>query len=193
MNISSWDAVILAGGRSRRMGQCKALLTVEGKTMVERTKDALSDFSRIFLSANDPALSCGLPVVQDIFPGCGPLAGLHAALSATDKEGVFSVSCDLPHFSPRLPRLLLEKMPEDAQVMICRDSTGRLHPHCGLYRKSVLPLLESCLSAGEFKVMDFIHQVPFALLDTEELLPDEVFFNMNTPEDYRAVKAPSCP
>ena len=70
--------VILAGGRSRRMGTCKALLTIEGETMLSRLTRQLDDFQEKLLSTNTPALAEGLPLkpVPDIYPGAGPLAGL---------------------------------------------------------------------------------------------------------------------
>ncbi len=177
-------AVILAGGASSRMGTCKALLQVGGKTMLDRICDALKAFDLIVLSINDPSLEGRLPCVRDLYPGAGPLAGIHAALSGTKKSALFCVPCDLPGFTSRIPCLLMDAMPEQSQVIICRDSTGRLHPLCGIYRKSVLPVLEQCLSRGQHKVMDFVNQVPYTCLDTAGYVPDEAFFNMNTPEDY---------
>lgn len=188
MAISSAEcgAVILAGGASRRMGSCKALLEVNGMTMLERTKESLHSFDQILLSSNDPSMSSDLPQVQDQYRGGGPLAGIHAALLRTQKKALFCVPCDLPRFSEEIPRLLMERMPEKAEVFICRDSTGRVHPLCGIYRKSVLPILEWCLMEGRYRVMDFVNRVPYAYLDTGDYVSDEVYFNMNTPLDYRS-------
>ena len=81
-------AVILAGGRSSRMGRCKALLELDGETLISRLAGELSAFDELLISSNDEALAAGLPgrVVRDVFPGCGPLAGLHESLSATEME-----------------------------------------------------------------------------------------------------------
>ena len=182
-------AVILAGGLSRRMGRCKATLPVDGQSMLSRTRRELSDFDSVLLSCNDPALGAGFSCVADRFADAGPLAGIHAALTATDREALFTVPCDLPNFSRELPRLLLSAMDEQTDVLICRDSEGNLHPLCGIYRKRVLPALEKCLQGGQFRVMNFVHQVSFKILCTEDLIADRVFFNMNTPEDYRAAVA----
>lgn len=178
-------AVILAGGASRRMGRCKALLPVDGQTMLARTRALLTGFDEVLLSANDPALESDLVRVADRWPDAGPLAGLHAALCRTKKEALLCLPCDLPYLSPAVPRLLLEAMPEEAAVLICRDSTGRLHPLCGIYRTCVLPVLEGCLRRGEHRVMAFVARLPYACVDTGGIVPDQVFFNMNTPEDYR--------
>lgn len=187
ISIAECGAVILAGGASKRMGSCKALLSVDGMTMLERTRQALVGFDQILLSANDPTMGEGLLKVPDIYSGGGPLAGIHAALCKTDKKALFCVPCDLPHFSSQIPLLLMKMMPQEAEVFICRDSTGRFHPLCGIYRRSVLPVLEDCLEHNQFKVMDFVNRVPHACLDTGNYISDEIYFNMNTPSDYRKI------
>lgn len=186
-------AVILAGGHSRRMGTCKALLEIGGESMLARMTRQLDGFEERLLSANDPALAAGLPVtlVPDIYPGAGPLAGLHAALSAAESGMLFCVPCDMPHFTPALPRLLLARYSgEDA--LVCRDSTGRLYPLCGLYAKTVLPALEEQLRGGRHRVSELLGRIRCTVADMGGLVPDSVFFNMNTLADFRmAVKMDS--
>ena len=179
-------AVLLAGGKSRRMGQCKALLEVEGETLLQRTVRMLTGFEELWLSANDPTLAEGLSVqlVADNYVGCGPLAGLEAALSATEREALVCVSCDLPHLTEAVPTLLLEALGE-ADAAVCVDSTGRVHPLCGIYRRSTLPVIRSLLESDERRMMAFLRQIDCVYVQTKELLPDEVFCNWNTPEDVR--------
>ena len=179
-------AVLLAGGKSLRMGQCKALLKVEGETLLRRTVRVLTGFEELWLSTNDPALAKGLPVrlVADNYPGCGPLAGLEAALSATEQEALVCVSCDLPYLTESVPRLLLEMLGE-ADAAVCMDSAGRVHPLCGIYRRSTLPVIRRLLESGERRMMTFLRQIDCVYVRTEGLLPDEVFCNWNTPEDVK--------
>lgn len=191
ITTDSCGAVILAGGLSRRMGRCKATLPLGGQSMLLRTRAQLTDFDSVLLSCNDAQLSCGFEAVPDRMPGCGPLAGIHAALSATEKEALFTVPCDLPNFSRELPALLMDELDEETDVLICRDGEGNLHPLCGIYRRRILPQLEQCLQEGQFRVMNFVHRVHWKCIDTGGRLPDRIFFNMNTPEDYRAAAAQS--
>lgn len=186
LSLKDCGAVILAGGGSRRMGSAKALLTIDGQTMLERTLAQLTDFEEILISANDPALCPDLPTVGDRFSDAGPLAGLHAALCAAKSPALFCVPCDLPNFSPELPRLLLSRMPETAEICISADSTGRAHPLCGIFRRSILPRLETYLDQGGRRVMGFIEECSSLCISTAGLLPDEIFFNMNTPLEFRA-------
>ena len=189
ISTDSCGAVILAGGMSQRMGRCKALLPIEGKTMLLRTLDRLSDFDSTLISCNDPLPDVGVPTVSDHYKGSGPLAGIHAALMATTKEALLVVPCDLPNFSRELVRILLAEMDDDTDVMIVRDSTGGLHPLCGIYRKRTRPVIEDCLNHGQRKILNFIHQVSWRYLDIDGKISDRVLFNMNTPQDYAAASA----
>lgn len=186
ISLERCGAVILCGGQSRRMGTCKALLTVEGEPVLHCLAGALSFFEERLLSANDASLGAGLSwtVVEDRFPGLGPGAGLHAALLVSKKEALLCVPCDLPAFSEQAARCLLAQYPGDCAAMVCRDSTGQLHPLCGIYTREMLPALERRLSAGRCRMTELLEDAPTVVLDTEALLPDGVFFNMNTPADY---------
>lgn len=186
ISLERCGAVILCGGRSRRMGTCKALLHIDGEPVLQRLAGVLSFFEERILSANDAGLGAGLSwtLVEDRFPGLGPGAGLHAALLAAEKEALLCVPCDLPAFSERAARCLLENFPQDRAAMVCRDAAGRLHPLCGIYTKRMVPALERRLAAGRCRMTELLEDEPTAVLDTAPLLPDDVFFNMNTPADY---------
>ena len=181
--------VILAGGASRRMGTCKALLKINGETMLSRILRQLSEFDRVLLSTGDPTLGEGLSVecTADLYPGMGPLAGLHAAFCAVDSEALLVLPCDLPFFTKQATEYLLDHMPEDADALVCMDSTGRIHPLCGIYRRSVLPALEARLKAGELRVMSFLYSLNWKGLQDAEILPDKLFINVNSPEIYREI------
>ena len=181
--------VILAGGASRRMGTCKALLKINGETMLSRILRQLSEFDRVLLSTGDPTLGEGLTVecTADLYPGMGPLAGLHAAFCAVDSEALLVLPCDLPFFTKQAAEYLLDHMPEDADALVCMDSTGRIHPLCGIYRRSVLPALEARLKAGELRVMSFLYSLNWKGLQDAEILPDKLFINVNSPEIYREI------
>ena len=181
--------VILAGGASRRMGTCKALLKINGETMLSRILRQLSEFDRVLLSTGDPTLGEGLSVecTADLYPGMGPLAGQHAAFCAVDSEALLVLPCDLPFFTKQAAEYLLDHMPEDADALVCMDSTGRIHPLCGIYRRTVLPALEARLKAGELRVMSFLYSLNWKGLQDAEILPDKLFINVNSPEIYREI------
>lgn len=180
-------AVILAGGRSKRMGTCKALLMINGDTMLSRLSKQLVCFDERILSTNTPELGKDLAfrLIPDIYRDSGPAAGIHAALSAASSEALFCVPCDMPNFDPALINILLSHFTPDADAIICQDNSGRLHPLCGIYSKSALPLLEKSLKQRELRMTAIIKQLSCLILDT--YLPDNIFFNMNTPEAFHLV------
>ena len=148
MAISRSDcaALILAGGKSSRMGRCKALLSLEGRTFLQRLTGALDGFPHLYLSANDPALARGFPgtAVADRYAGAGPLAGLHAALSASRWPYLFCVPCDLPLLPASLAQPMLDAFPEGCDALCawtapaaatpCAASTPA--PPCPPWRRS---------------------------------------------------------
>lgn len=189
--IERCGAVILAGGHSKRMGRCKALLVLQGETMLSRLTRQLASFPELLLSANDPELARGLPVkyVPDICRDAGPAAGLHAALSTASSDALFCVPCDMPNFDPALIDMLLARFTPDADAVICRDGSGRFHPLCGIYSKKALPVLQDRLESREYRMSAITKELRCLVLNTGGILPDSVFFNMNTPEAFRLVAA----
>lgn len=182
IDLMQCDAVILAGGKSRRMGTCKALLPWKGKPLICHIAGALAPFDTIWISANDKTIAAvtGLPCVQDFYPDAGPLAGLHAALKAATKEYLLCVPCDLPNFRWELVQELLKIFPDQGQGILCRDSTGRFHPLCGIFHRSILEPLTRQLDRKSFCVMGLMDQISYAVLNTAALFPDSLFDNMNT-------------
>ena len=182
-------AVIIAGGKSIRMGKCKALLEIQGETMLSRLTRQLSQFSEVILSANDPALAKGLPVryIPDIYKGAGPAAGLHAALSATYNDALFCVPCDMPYFDPKLIDILLNSFSFPLNGVICQDGSGHLHPLCGVYSKKVLPLLQKQLEDQEYRMSSIVKELNCCILNTSNILPDKVFFFFFIQEEFHNV------
>jgi len=187
IDLKQCDAVILAGGKSRRMGTCKALLPWKGKPLICHIAGALAPFDTIWISANDMTIAAvtGLPCVQDFYPDAGPLAGLQAALEATEKEYLLCVPCDLPNFRWELASALLNSFQEHSEAVVCRDSTGRVHPLCGIFKKTTLARLTHLLEKHSFCVMAFLDQISYTILDTSGRFPDSLFCNLNTMYDYQ--------
>lgn len=199
------SVLILAGGRSRRMGQDKVWLELDGATLIERVvARVLPLAAEILFSANAPerfeALARTLPVsgrvVADIFPGAGPLAGLHAGLSAAQHDLVLALAADMPFVNPALIAAMIGLARGfDAVVPQLRSETGDLawEPLHALYRRSCAPAIAARLAAGDRQVISFLADVR-----TRPLTPAEVaaidpqahsFFNINTPEDWRRAQS----
>ena len=109
--MESISIVVLAGGQSQRMGSNKALLRIDDReTLIERVVNNLKPLSDdIVLVSNAPELYADLPVRQtaDLFPGAGPLAGLHAGLQTARHPWSLVVACDMPLVDHRLVRFMI--------------------------------------------------------------------------------------
>lgn len=189
LSHDSCAAVVLAGGQSRRMGRCKALLPLGSETMLAHITKQLEQFPERWLSANDRALGDGFPgrTVPDIYPGCGPMAGLHAAFRETEKDWLFCVTCDMPRFTGEVASAMLEAFPPRADAMVCVDGSGQAHPLCGIYARAVMPALEQHLRAGDLRVMALLAELHTVWFETAGRFPDTLFENINTPQAYDAL------
>lgn len=195
------SVLVLAGGRSRRMGQDKVWMTLDGVPLVERVvRRVLPMAAEVLFSANAPerfeALARMLPVpsrvVPDLFPGAGPLAGIHAALSVARHDLLLTLAADLPFVNATLVRHMIGLAQGfDAVVpQTQHPRTGELgwEPLHALYRRSCLPAVAAKLAAGERQVLCFYGDVRIRAVPPSELQDYDPalisFFNVNTPEEW---------
>jgi molybdopterin-guanine dinucleotide biosynthesis protein A len=181
--------VLLAGGKSRRMGRDKALLEVFGEPMFRRTLRLLEDlFSTVVIAGDRPDLAPpGILAVADIYPGSA-LGGLHTGLHSATTEWIFVVPCDMPCPDPRIMRLLLQHR-EGFDAVVPRTAAG-YEPVFALYHKNCLPHMEEMLRNDQFRIYDFYQRIKIRYLD-ETQLPEgwqKALFNINTPEDFNRIK-----
>jgi len=184
------SGIVLAGGKSRRMGQDKTLLTFGNETLIERVIGELRQGTEEVIIAGSQTDKYNIPgtrEVADAYPGMGPLAGLHAGLTASHHPYAVVVSSDLPLFRWDLARYLLNKCA--GFDVVVPDIDGYLEPLCAVYAKSCLPAIESCLQNDVRKIICFYPLVRVLRISGQELsaqgLPLDIFYNLNTPEDYR--------
>lgn len=186
-------AVILAGGQSRRMGFNKALIDVNGRPIISLLIDQVSQVTnRILISSNDSSSYrfLNFPVVPDHFAGCGPLAGLHAAMRWNDSSLFIVLACDLPNLRAPLLKSLVS-LAEGFDAAIPRTKDGRAHPLCAAYQRTCLPSIEQALEKGSHK---FIEIFLDSALTVRWIGPDEGIYiaaelaNINTPEDLQRLK-----
>lgn len=189
-------AVILAGGRSRRMGVNKALLKVGGQPLIQKLIDRVLPLTpRILISSNDAASYrfLKLPVVPDCFMDRGPLAGIHAVMKQNACSLYIVLACDLPNLRDQiLPRFL--EIAEGFDAVIPRTRDGVAHPLCAIYRRSCLPVIEHALKRGDSKVIEAFLNPSLSIrwVDPDEgLFLDSDLANINTPEDLHRLNSSS--
>lgn len=190
MDLQNCGALVLSGGRGSRMGGVeKALLLLNGETILHRLERELAPFREKLLSTNDPALARGTSFrpVPDRQRDRGPLEGIAAGLSAAQSPALLVLPCDMPGYTAALGEWLLARGKEDWPAWVCKAEDG-LHPLCGVYTKAALPVLEQCLDEGIFQVRRALKLLGGRVLDTAgSPFPPEVFANLNTPEDLEQV------
>jgi molybdopterin-guanine dinucleotide biosynthesis protein A len=171
---------ILAGGKSQRFGQNKALFVIEGKSIIERVAAAIPAAQQIFIVTNSPTDDAHFPwpTLPDHYPGFGPLAGIHAGLTHSPFEWNFFLACDFPCLkSPVIDELLAA--PRSAQVIL-PETTAGLQPLCALWSKSALPVIENALRNRDLRVHAVLTKLALHVIRPAD---PEALFNLNTAED----------
>jgi molybdenum cofactor guanylyltransferase len=200
---------VLAGGRSSRMGQDKALLRLAGRSLIEHALDKLRALPlgaapRIAGALAD--LSSYAPVVPDLHPGLGPLSGMEAALASTTQPLNLFLPVDLPLLPAQfLNWMLLRAETTGASVTVPRIN-GLPQPLCAIYHRRLLQPIRASLLAGDYKVMSVVTAaIPASetidIFDVETVASANQelhrwcslplfrwFHNCNTPEDMAAIE-----
>ncbi len=188
---------ILAGGASRRMGQPKALLPWRGHTLIQEVADRLQQATpEIVLVTGQPELFRFLSytMLDDVFPGRGPLGGIHAALTHVGRGWLVMVGCDQPFLSPELVRLLVDRAADgDVAAVVPALADGKIEPLCAAYNTDMLPQLTRWLrDCREPRILHFLRGISVAYLGPDHWAhlgkPELLFFNINTPADLATAR-----
>jgi len=183
--------IVLAGGRSSRMGQDKARIKWNGKTFIEETlrkAEAYGFKEKIVVTNTDDEFYRQLPavVIQDIYPHQGPLSGIHAGLQKSSCTWNFIMSCDMPLFDFFLVDQLQEKI-ADHYFAVVPSLDGRYQQLAALYRKEYEMVIESMLAAGQQRLRDLFLERPVLKVEMDPW--QNLFFNVNTPAEFLLARA----
>ena len=192
--------IILSGGKSSRMGTDKALLKLGDESITERmTKLMKSIFNEVFIVTNTPDdyRYLRVPLYEDIHKHKGPLSGIHSGLVHSSTNKNFFISCDLPLVSAELIKYIIE-FKSDKSIRYC-FAHGRSHYLTGVYSKDLIPEIENLFASNpddsekkseQFSIRNLINKVDAETIYVEDLsfYSDNLFFNLNTPEDFEYLK-----
>ena len=190
--MTGYCAIILAGGKSSRMGQKKSTLSIHGKTFIDFIIDKLKKVGIDEIIISGYKYDTGRYIcVEDIYHDKGPLAGIHAGLSRASLQSALIITEDAPLVPESFIRQLMSEHEESgAQVTVAstRDdsdetSLERIQPLLGIFNRSVLPVCETCLQGDKATVMSMLSKVRY----TKVLFPgDELLIRgCNTKEEYQ--------
>ncbi len=186
--VSDVSCIILAGGASRRMGQDKALIQVEGIRLLDYVYGKCQElFSEIIIVTNQPQqfIEYQTPIVVDEIPGAGSLGGLYTGLKRASNYYSFCVACDMPFLNPELITYLIEKRFK-SDVVIPMTNKG-LEPLHAVYSKRCIEPIKKLVERGDFKISGLIPEVHVEYCEEEEIKEIDPsftsFINVNTKED----------
>lgn len=180
------DALILAGGKSSRMGgNHKGNLLVGAESFTQRLIRELEPHAvSILLSYGKTVWQAPVNcrVIHDEYTDCGPMGGLHAGLKACKGDILLVAACDMPLLKWELYDFLLQNINGfDAAVPVV---DGQLQPLAAVYTKRLLPVFESCLREGNYRLRRALEQAKVCCINAEAFA--EILQNINTEEEYQA-------
>ena len=184
---------VLAGGKSTRMGQDKARLRLNGRTLLEHALTALRAVCREVAILG----SCDLygqlaPVYEDLFPGCGPLGGIHSALTNSQTEYNLIIAVDTPFLLPEFLSYLAERAVATGAVVTTPEINDYTQPLCTVYSLAFLPIAERALKTANYKITPLFPRGETLVIKPGELrrfaFSAEMFENLNTPQDMERAR-----
>lgn len=187
-------AVLLRGGKSRRMGRDKALLPWKGSTFLETVASRLEFLDEKYLSvaaagsnSDRDSLSDKWVRLPDLIPDCGPLGGIYTALQTCEAEWALVVSCDIPAVEQQFLKMLLEERSDDNDIIYPLTPDGRMHMTCAVYRKSIAPILRQQIEKGDnrLRVLPDFCRAKAIRIDHADLI--RMVSNINTGEELERI------
>jgi len=189
--IEDCTAIILAGGESKRMGEDKAALILDGKQLLQHVIDILKPlFDHIVVSVRKPIGACEYPQFCDDSHDKGPMMGVAASLQQVKTNWVFVVAVDMPFISPDLIRFLAGLRAE--KQVIVPMVNGFEQPLLAYYHKSCLPMMQQQIAGGNRSLRDLIAAVDRLIVKKDEIERfDEKmmsFYDLDCQEDLKYAK-----
>lgn len=188
--VLKMTAIILAGGKSERMKENKALLALEGRPIIGHICEVLKDiFDELIVVTNHPCdySFLGVRVVSDLIKGKGPLGGLYTGLFYATSSHAFVVACDMPFLKKEVIDYILKQAEPNRDVIVPRISGG-YEPLHAVYARRCLDYIQEDLIANELKITGFYNRVRIKTIAEAELskIDPEMrsCVNINTPEDW---------
>ena len=171
------------------MGTDKALLALDGSTLLQRTRRLLESVcGSVFVLGSREIYGSFGECLEDVFPECGPLGGIHAALLHSKTRLNLITAVDTPFLTEGFLKYLITRAAASSALVVTPRVAGRVQPLCSIYSREFLPIAEAALKAGEYKIAS-LFPAGRTLVLTEDDAGEfagvaEMFENLNTPEDY---------
>ncbi len=183
--MCSITGIVMAGGKSKRMGSDKGQLRFGGETLLARACGLLHACCHNVFISGEMEGDAPCPVIPDIFPGTGPLGGLYSVLKNIPAGKVLIIPVDLPLLNEKMLHFLIENHSDTFDATVFRTADG-IQPLVAVYEKRILPLLEKQIQARSYKMQNFLQQIKVNFVQRPEF--DPYFLNINTPGDWEKLQ-----
>ena len=194
-NYRQVTSIVLAGGKSLRLGKSKALETIGGKSLIQRVVERLTQISSQILIVTsreytDFPLDCEAEIKVDLYPDKGPLGGIYTGLTASQSFYSIVVACDMPFLNTELLRYMIE-LSTGFDAVVPR--LERLEPLHAVYSKSCLDMIRVQLDLNQLAIARFLDMANVRYVERDECQRSDPqllsFFNVNCRGDLnRAIQ-----
>lgn len=187
MSLSSITGIVLAGGKSRRMGKEKGLIELNGKQLIQYAIEALEPICKTILISTNSHLYDFLPYqkIADEFPNSGPMGGIYSCLKASKTNQNLVLSCDMPFVKSQLLEDLILNS-QDYDIAVPWHGEQRFEPMCAFYHKNLESVFYNFIQQKNYKIPDTFEQVKTNKYMISQDLPyfsKDLFININSQED----------
>ena len=184
-------SIILAGGKNRRLGKNKALISISGQSMIERVIERLIPITDRFLVVTSPELvelpvASEVEVLTDLYPGLGPLGGIYTGLLSSQSQENIVVACDMPFLNAQLIEYMLD-LSSDVDAVVPQLDNGMIEPLHAIYSQTCLERMRGLLEDNRLGVTPFLRTLCVRYVEPSEsrkLDPELLsLFNINFQSD----------
>ena len=190
MKRSELTGIILAGGKSSRLGMNKATAEVKGKKLIEHPIQLLDKYCHQLLISSNQPLPLPYTIIPDVRKEQGPMVGIYSCLLQSKTPYNIVLSCDMPFLKEEMIELLIGRI-ERNKIIVPVHGNNLMEPLCAIYpTHTARPMLES-IQQKQLTLHEFILTQPhyiFVINNKMNFWSEDMFFNINTPEDLEKIQ-----
>jgi len=179
------SGIIIAGGKSSRMGFEKAEIVYRKQTFLTGAIALLENFTTDIIISGHHKIDVNYPVIEDEIKNCGPIGGLWSCMQHIKHQKTLIIPIDMPLLNFEVIDYLLKNADANQNINVLK-SGPHLHMLTGLYDLNILPLLENQISLKNYKLRDLLKLTPSKVIDCKQFASNLI--NINRPEDLKKIK-----
>jgi molybdopterin-guanine dinucleotide biosynthesis protein A len=177
--------IVLAGGRSSRMGTDKSLMLLRGKPIISHVIEAIKPVcDQVVISSNKSVYDfTGCEVWPDLYPIQAPMIGIYSCLKRSTTDLNIVVSCDIPFVETTLFTYLLQNMEGSDIIVTVHDNY--MEPLCAIYKKKIVPALQQFIDRQNYRLFEFVESTSHKCLEiSTSNFSSRIFMNINTLDEF---------